>query len=290
MATSPPVPSLGSGYANYNGYKVYYQDVGKGPQTLLFIHGLPLSSESWQCQINYFKEHYRIITVDLPGYGQSSKLKDYMMKNISDFYAGSVHQVLTKLKLNKVVYIGFATGGHVGIAFATKYPQMVDKLVLVNTSPQFAQSADWPYGFDKKAVKYFDDAFNSKTLKEIAQVLIDPALQENCQSKLDTIKKVFTQMTVQCGVNTLKAFFSNIANENFRPLLPKIKADTLIIQSSLDKEVVSAVALYMREKIPHAQLVEINGADHFVFATRKDLFNQVLENFINPQCQLCEYK
>ncbi|KTD63154.1 chloroperoxidase [Legionella spiritensis] len=276
-------------FIDYNGYKVAYHDAGRGQQTLLFIHGLPLSSQSWQCQVEFFKHKYRVVTVDLPGYGQSSPLKNDKMNNLSEFYADSIHAVLKELKINKVVYIGFATGGHVGMMFAKKHANLTDKLILINTSPQFATSRDWPYGFDKKAVDYFNQAFDTQSLPEIAQTLLKPAMQENCQAQLTAIKKLFTKMTVDCGVVTLKAFFNNIAYENYRPLLSKIKAKTLIIQSSLDKEVVPAVALYMRQHIKDAQLVEINGADHFVFATRKELFNQLVENFVNPKCQICKY-
>jgi pimeloyl-ACP methyl ester carboxylesterase len=96
-------------------------------------------------------------------------------------------------------------------------------------------------------------------------------MQEACQSKLAPIKKIFTQMTIDCGVSTLKAFFNNIAYDNYRPFLKKIKAKTLITQSTLDKEVVPAVAFYMREKTKDAQIVEINGANNFVFAAQVPL-------------------
>lgn len=276
-------------HIEFQNYKIAYHVYGQGENTLLFIHGLPLSSSSWECQVHYFKDKYRVITIDLPGYGESSKLKDLNQTDLSYFYADSIREVLKQLSIDKVNYIGFATGGHVGIAFAVRYPELVDRLVLIETSPQFAKFGDWPYGFDKQAVEYFNQAFDTKNLEAIAQILLQPAMLENCQQKLGHIKQIFTQMTIQCGVATLKAFFNNIALENFRPLLPNIKAKTLIIQATSDKVVVPQVTLYMRNTIPAAQLVEIEGADHFVFATRVTLINSLIENFISPECQLCQY-
>jgi non-heme chloroperoxidase len=75
------------------------------------------------------------------------------------------------------------------------------------------------------------------------------------------------------------AFFRNIARDDDRALLPRILAPTLLITGALDREVPPAVGLFMRQRIPNAHLIEIPGGDHFVFATRPELVNRMLEQF-----------
>lgn len=59
---------------NYNdsNAKLHYEDQGEG-QTVIFVHGVMMSSKFFHKQVPYFSENYRTITVDLRGHGQSSK-------------------------------------------------------------------------------------------------------------------------------------------------------------------------------------------------------------------------
>ena len=55
---------------------IYIGDIGKG-YPLVLIHGFLGSSKMWEMQINFFKDHFRIITPDLPGFGKSNKAKSH---------------------------------------------------------------------------------------------------------------------------------------------------------------------------------------------------------------------
>ena len=55
-----------------NGAALHYEAVGTGPQTIVFIHGLMLASESYEAQREAFRATHRVITFDLRGQGRSS--------------------------------------------------------------------------------------------------------------------------------------------------------------------------------------------------------------------------
>ena len=75
---------------------IYIGDEGKG-FPLVLLHGFLGSSKMWKPQIDFFKDHFRVITPDLPGFGRSNKTKSHKsIKSISNF-------LLDNLKEKKLI-------------------------------------------------------------------------------------------------------------------------------------------------------------------------------------------
>ncbi|MCO6460994.1 MAG: alpha/beta hydrolase [Saprospiraceae bacterium] len=111
-----------------NDMRIAYSDNGSGSQTILFLHGLASYIPAWKKNINDLKKDYRCIALDLPGYGKSSKGNyDVSM----EFFADVIHEFCEKMHLNKVVLCGHSMGGQIAISTALKYPDLVEKLILV---------------------------------------------------------------------------------------------------------------------------------------------------------------
>lgn len=107
--------------------EVAYIDVGTGPEVLLMVHGLGSYLPAWSKVINGLRDRFRCIAIDLPGYGKSSK-DDYPVT--MDFFVTVIKGFLEKLAIEKVYYAGHSMGGQIGVAFALKYPETVNKLAL----------------------------------------------------------------------------------------------------------------------------------------------------------------
>ena len=71
--------------------QVHYILDGEGEKTLLFIHGWSCDTTFWKSQINYFKKNYRVIAIDLPGHGKSSKPK---INYTFDLFSEAVKKVI----------------------------------------------------------------------------------------------------------------------------------------------------------------------------------------------------
>ena len=277
-----------SHFLTYQGSRIHYIKTGQARPVILFIHGLPLHSQSWQCQINYFKKNYTIIALDLPGYGLSSPLPSGLTE-ISKFYSDTISHVLKVCGIKKVIYVGFASGGHVGLRFAIDHHKQLDRLILIHASPKFTISKDWPYGFSEAKIRSFIKRIKTMTLSDEIKSLIYYPTKEKCDKKIDLLRSAFVKMGLQTKKRTLISFFKNQAYEDFRDYLPHIHVPTLMITGTLNKEVPPGVGLYLRQHIPHSQLIELNEKDHFLFATAVALVNRSIENFIQPQCDLCLY-
>ena len=63
-----------NGFVEVENGRIFYQVHGEGSQDIVWVHGMPLNSDSWYAQFNYFKSDFRSIALDLRGYGQSSEL------------------------------------------------------------------------------------------------------------------------------------------------------------------------------------------------------------------------
>jgi pimeloyl-ACP methyl ester carboxylesterase len=103
---------------------------GTGP-ALVFLHGFCESKAIWQDFVTPLTADYRVILIDLPGFGGNDAPRDdYSMES----GAAAVQQVLADLQLEKSLVIGHSMGGYVALALAEKYPQLLAGLVLFHSS------------------------------------------------------------------------------------------------------------------------------------------------------------
>jgi non-heme chloroperoxidase len=265
---------------------IHYSISGKGKQDIIWVHGLPLDGSSWYAQKLYFDEKYRNICIDLRGYGQSSRLPQ-PIANVTDLYVADLLALCKHLSLSKPIIVGFASGGHGTLRFAAQHPKALSKLVLINSSPKFDYADDWPWGFKAETLNEFiSQIAKANSNDELASILFDVAMNEPCLDGINHLKQWFTTMLTADSKETINAFFTNIAYDDDRPLLKNIIVPTLIMSSKLGKEVPADTAFFMQKMIAQSQLVEINDIDHFAFATKSQLVNQLIEQFIAPECDI----
>lgn len=109
---------------------ISYNDIGEG-KPLILIHAFPTDQRLWQPQQEELKEHFRVITLDLLGFGESSSVDGKAISMAE--YADEVKQLLDYLKIDKAIIGGESMGGYIALAFLEKYPNQTLGLVLSNT-------------------------------------------------------------------------------------------------------------------------------------------------------------
>src|SRR5207244_1234309 len=97
--------------ASVDGLKIHSSSTGQGPRTLVFVHGWTCDSSSWVEQVPAFAKSYRVITLDLPGHGQSDSPADG--KFSMDLFARAVEAVREEAKADKIVLVGHSMGAPV---------------------------------------------------------------------------------------------------------------------------------------------------------------------------------
>jgi pimeloyl-ACP methyl ester carboxylesterase len=117
-------------YAEFKKGKIAFTDKGKG-RAVVLLHGFPFSKELWGSTRDALAKHFRVISIDLPGHGQSDC---FGYVHSMDLMAKAVKAVMDKLRLKKYVLVGHSMGGYVALAFAELFPENVKGLCLFHST------------------------------------------------------------------------------------------------------------------------------------------------------------
>lgn len=121
------------GYLHLEGVRIHF--VASGPTDkplMLLLHGYPEFWFSWRHQIKEFQRDYRVVAVDMRGYGDSDKPKG-MHAYALEALLKDVKQTVVSLGYKSCVLVAHDWGGAIAWIVGKVYPEIVDKLILINT-------------------------------------------------------------------------------------------------------------------------------------------------------------
>jgi len=115
--------------ATVDGAKIYWKSTGNGRQDVILVHGWTCDDSSWAEQVPVLWRTYRVVTLDLPGHGQSGMPNGTWSMEL---FARAVEAVRAEAKIDKAVLVGHSMGTPVIRKYALMYPEHVSGLVLVD--------------------------------------------------------------------------------------------------------------------------------------------------------------
>jgi len=267
-----------------DGVDIYYKDWGpRNGQPVVFSHGWPLSSDSWESQMFFLaNQGYRVIAHDRRGHGRSSQPWE---GNDMDHYADDLAQVIDALDLKNAVLIGFSTGGGEVARYVGRHgTKRVAKLALVSAVPPLmVKTADNPGGLPLEVF----DGIRAGSVKDRSQLYLDIASgpfygynRPGAKPSQGIINSWWMQGMMGGHKNTydsIKAF----SETDFRADLAKFDKPTLIIHGDDDQIVpIDAAGRASARIVKHAKLLVYPGAPHGLTDTHKDKVNADLLAFI----------
>ena len=243
-----------------HGVRVHYRDVGVGMPVLL-LHGWGSSAGSFALLQNDLSEQFRVLAVDLPGFG-GSDMPPFAWQ-LSD-YVNLVEAFLNELHITQPALLGHSFGGRIGICLAAK--GLVAKLLLVNSAG--VRPKRKPLYYIKinayKTAKYF--------LKFAPQTW-QPIL-------LGKLQQRFGSSDYRNAAPLLRQVLVNVVNEDLTPYLPAITAPTLLMWGENDTTTPLTQARIMEKAIPDAGLVVLKNAGHFCYSDKPSEFNSITRYFL----------
>lgn len=269
---------------------INYVDEGQGSHTLVFVHGLGSNLKAWQKNIDALSKSYRCIALDLPNYGQSSQ-GDYPFG--MSYFAEVLKSFLDKLNLEKVVLVGHSMGGQTAIHFALDYPEMLSHLILMapagfeTFTPQQIQWFEQVYtkAFVQSATevqirKNFH--LNFFDMPEDAQFMISDRLEMRADS---SAYDSYCAMIPKCVIGMLKEpIFARLSEIQIPSLVFFGEEDRLIPNSFLNPQLKTKdVAESGVGKLPHAKLMMVPKAGHFVQWEGTELIHPALLAFLKNE-------
>jgi len=228
----------------------------------------------WESLIAELSLHWRTHQVDLPGHGHSPAFEGVASIN-------TYCEILAQQLPQSAHYLGWSLGGLIASNMAIHYPQRVNKLVLVASTPQFVSSKDWPFGMDSDVFALFKKNLNLEHGITLAKFM---ALQSRGDSKQKRLKKMLSNIASRTASANIKGLNDGLAlleQCNLRYQLQSIASPCLIIQGGNDVIVPVEAARYLHKHLIDAQLCFFPESGHLPFLHDKHLFLTTLADFLD---------
>jgi non-heme chloroperoxidase len=265
-----------------DGTELYYKDWGAG-RPVVFSHGWPLSSDSWESQMLYLAERgFRCIAHDRRGHGRSSQP---WAGNDMDTYADDLARVLDALNLENATLIGFSTGGGEVARYIGRHgTRRVKQAALVaSVTPLMLKTPSNPQGTPREVFDGLRTASLADRSKLYRDLASGPFFGFNrpgaavSQGMIDSFWLQGMQSGHKNAYDSILAFSETDLTDDLR----KFDVPTLILHGDDDQIVpIAASAARAAELVKNASYKIYKGAPHGLADTHKERLNQDLLAFV----------
>lgn len=263
-----------------NGALMHYRDEGKSDApALVMIHGGFGSLQNWDGWVSELKGEFRLISMDLLGHGLTGTYPDNVYTRITE--RDAVHQLLQMLGVDNYIVAGNSFGGGIALEMALAYPDEVTGLILIDSEgiPNGEDGYDVSTLSDEKPTAPDEPGFKTLTRTEkFMSKFIGPTVIKSTLGSMLYDKELMTKEFVDYFGRIIRHKGNREAQllmfrqglwavqqngpQDRRPLLPTIKAPTLVIHGKQDTLVPLRVSETFAAEIPNARLVVIDKAGH----------------------------
>ena len=252
---------------------ISYTDVGQGTP-LVLIHAFPTDQRLWNSQQQELKKYFRVITLDLWGFGQSSQV-DGQAVTMSD-YAEEVKQLMDQLHISKAIVGGESMGGYIALAFLDKYPNKIEGLILSDTQ----SIADSPEAKTKREAQALDVLEHGTA--GFINGFMPKALSSNVSEQLKiSLRHILEAQPATAMASALRGM---ALRSDTGTLLANSSLPVLIITGDQDALISPQQSENMRKLAKNSQLTVIANAGHLSSLEQPAQWNQaVIDMFYKNQ-------
>lgn len=256
-----------------DGRAVHYRDEGRSNgKAVVLLHGFLQSLDVWSSYVLTYLHDMRVITIDLPGHGQTESFSEV---HSMDFMARIVKRVLEEVGVDQCVMVGHSMGGYVALAFAEKYPYTLRGLGLINSH---ALSDSEQHHASRQAVceqvkenrasyivNFVPSLFDDSNRAALSQDIKD--LQEQC---LETRTEAI--IAAQKGMMTRPSRI---------PVLQQLEIPVLFVYGKNDNRIPLEIAISQAMLPHHSEILLLDHVGHMAFMEDRDYVKPRLKNFVD---------
>ncbi len=249
----------------------FYESGGGRPVVLL--HGFPLSHWMWRPQHEGLKGACRLITPDLPGFGDSPLLTTPpSVEAMADAVAG----LLDELNLpEKVILGGLSMGGYVSFAFVRKYADRLAGLILADTRAE--PDDDTAKSNRDKMIGFASTNPPSAVVEQMLPKLLGPQTLAGQPAVVAEVKRLGSAQRPAAIIAALQALRNR---PDSTPTLAQVPVPTLILVGKHDALTPPALSEKMAAGITGAKLITIDGAGHMANLEQPAAFNDAVRAWL----------
>jgi 4,5:9,10-diseco-3-hydroxy-5,9,17-trioxoandrosta-1(10),2-diene-4-oate hydrolase len=268
---------LESKFVTVEGVRLHYQELGSG-YPVICIHGAgPGASAESNFKLNAaaLAEKFRVILFDMPQYGQSAKI--VLTEPRLKYNARLLNGFLSQIGVDRGHIVGNSMGGQVGLKLGLDFPERLNRIVVIGSTPMIPIFAPFPVEGIKLIARYYKGSGPSReklrdlleTILYDSKFLTDETFEERYQASIDP--------------ETVELFGKRqgeLPRENLGPELPRLKAKFLAIWGMDDRFGALDVGLQMVRIIPDARMHIFTKCGHWAQVEHAAAFNRLVLDFL----------
>lgn len=261
-------------YININNNKLYYEEEGKGPESIVFAHSLLFNLRMFDEQVNFLKKDYRCIRFDFPGQGKSAgKEKGYDLNSLTDETA----ELIKALECENCHFVGFSMGGMVGLRMALKYPEMIRSLILIDTSSEAEPTGN---NSRNRLMVWTAKHVGLKVLaRRIMHMFFGPEFLRDPEKK--ELRKTWrSHFLANKPGNISRAAKGVLSGKSITSQLEKITHPCLILVGQHDRLTDLEKAEIMHENLRNSRLIIVPRAAHMSTVEEPEIVNTLIRDFL----------
>ncbi|NJL78920.1 MAG: alpha/beta hydrolase [Richelia sp. RM2_1_2] len=271
-----------------NGVNLHYVTQGSGP-LMLMLHGFPEFWYSWRHQIPEFAANFKVVAPDLRGYNDSEKPASqsaYVMNEL----VRDVEGIIRGLGYEKCVLVAHDWGGAIAWNFAYDYPEMVERLVIMNCPhlAKFSEGLRTPQQLLRSWYMFF---FQLPLIPELFLQAQDYQFIENAFKGMAINKSAFSKEDIDAykdaaakrgALRAMINYYRNIlSSAMFNRNWSILEVPTLMVwgeeDTALGKELTYGTETYVKD----FQIKYIPNCSHWVQQEQPQLVNQYMREFLS---------
>ena len=238
---------------------------------LVFLHGIGGAARGWRGQLDFFRDRYRTIAWDMPGYGGSAPLPSVSIASLAD----ALQQFLQQVGASRPILVGHSIGGMIVQQWLVNNPRAAAAVVLAQTSPAFGKpDGDWQKSFIDARLGPLD---RGETLVSLAPSLVKELVGDNPDAGGIELARDCMAAVPEA---TYRATMLALIGFDLRHALKQVAVPTLVLSGSRDNNAPAPMMAKMATYIPSAKYVELEGVGHLANLERPGAFNAALDQFL----------
>ncbi|MEO5951515.1 MAG: alpha/beta hydrolase [Chloroflexia bacterium] len=241
---------------------------------LVLVHGFPFDSRMWERQLDGLGDEMWVVAPDMPGTGKSEALELDREASMDD-YADAIADWANAQGIEKMMLAGHSMGGYIAFAFARRYPEMLDKLILVATRP----GADTETGKEEryKMAAGVEERGAIVAADAMLPKLFASATYEENKELIESVREIILEQERRGVIDSLHAM---AVRPDSTPDMARIKVPTLIISGAQDAIIPVTEADAMHRGIEGSRHVVVPDGGHLLMLEDARAFNGAIREFV----------
>lgn len=269
------------GFVEVDGVRLHYVESGEG-RPLVLVHGWGLNLHSWDAQIRFFQDRFRVVAYDWRGHGRSAETPPYAFADL----ARELEGLLERLGISSPILCGHSMGGTIVIEHATTFSRRVAALVLVDTNVPGTRWDRLMHWIRCEGSSFATEALGAAVGQRRALEIVsgvyghmfwaDPWRRDHAEQYAEWRRQfadgIFTGM--------INAYRASGKRTNPETAIRSLSVPALVVNGTADRVFRVRMAKRIAGLFEHGTLALVDGAGHMSMCEQPEIVNAHIDGFL----------